>query len=126
MLLVTVIEGRDARSFRVTRFPFVIGRSPEADLRLESPGVWDRHASIEIRNGRFFIQPEGASLLLINGERSEGAVPRAGDDFSLGGARLTVSLAPAAQMSLAAREMMIGSVIFAVALTQILLLSGVR
>jgi len=107
-------------------FPFTIGRSPSAGMRLDSFGVWDLHASIHLRDGRFFVQPEGQALLMLNDERTDGAFLRMGDRLSIGAVRLTVALAPAARSRLGARETLNWLAIAAVALAQVLLLLALR
>ena len=93
----------------VEKFPFLIGRSPQADLRITFSGVWEEHASIRLAESedgsqRFVIESVGQSILSINGEIASGQVLRVGDMLSLGAARLTVSLAPARQSKLAWHE----------------------
>ena len=123
MLLLAADSGA---SCVAAEFPFMIGRSPSAGMRLDASGVWDIHATILVREGGFFVQPEGEALVLINGERSAGAVLRAGDRISLGAVRLTVALAPARQGRLGARETLNWLVILAVTISQVLLFLSIR
>ena len=126
MLHLVVVEAGSTHHCTARDFPFTIGRSSTAGLCLQSPGVWDLHASITIRDGRFFLHPERDSLLLINDERFEGGTFRIGDQFSVGGARISVALAPAVQHGLAGREAMIWLFLGAVSLVQILLLLSIH
>ena len=125
-MLQLVVMDSASRPCLAAQFPFTIGRSRAASLRLEHPGVWDIHASIDIQDGRFRAQPEGQSLLLINDVRSSGAVLRMGDQLSLGGARVAVALAPAAQFGLKARELFILLLLLSITIAQVLLLFSVR
>lgn len=124
MLQLIAVDGQSVQTVTANRFPFSIGRAPSAGLRLDSLGVWDRHATITLRNGRFHIAPEGESLLLINDQRSDGAILRTGDELSVGAARISVTLSPALQSGLRSRETFVWLALGAVTLAQVLLLLG--
>jgi len=105
------MAGRDVA---VRRFPFRIGRAPEAELRLEEPGVWDRHLEIQFARGQgftFAAQPE--ALTLINHEPAAEGVLRNGDTIELGAARLRFWLARARQTTLRVREALTWTALFA-------------
>jgi hypothetical protein len=106
MLLLRVTDSRGGVTQHIAEaFPYRIGRSPQAHLRLQEPGVFDHHASIvPAEHARFSIQTEGESLLLRNGEPVRSAQLAPGDEFSIGSARILVSLAPARRKRLAAAE----------------------
>lgn len=123
MLLLVPEAGKSAVA---AEFPFTIGRSSSAGMRLNSLGVWDVHVSIRVQEGRFFVQPEGQALLLVNGVRSEGGILRVGDELAIGAERVTVALAPAAQQGLSARETLNWLFIAAVVCTQVLLFLSIR
>lgn len=108
MLLLRVTDARGAVTQHIAdAFPYRIGRSARADLKIEASGVWENHATIlPGENSRFFIQSEGESLLLRNGEAIHSAQLAAGDELSVGSARVVVSLAPARQKSLGFTEAM--------------------
>lgn len=101
-------------------FPFLIGRSGEADLRISSGGVWEEHALIRLgasegaRHERFVIESVGQSLLSINGEITPSKIISIGDEISLGAARLVVSLAPARQSKLAWHESLVWAILLLV------------
>jgi predicted component of type VI protein secretion system len=122
MLQLLVVEGNSSSACAATKFPFAIGRSPASGLRLESPGVWETHASIFIEKGRFFVRPEGEGLLLVNDQRSNGQTLRMGDQLSIGATRVIVALAPALQARLAISEAAIWLSIGVVTVVQLLLL----
>jgi hypothetical protein len=106
MLLLRVTDSRGAVTQHVAEsFPYKIGRSPQASLRLEAPGVWECHATIlPGENARFLIRAEGDSLLLQNGEPIRTAPLATGDELSFGSAKILVSLAPATQKSIVLSE----------------------
>ncbi len=106
MLLLRVTDSRGAVTQHLAEaFPYQIGRSSQADLRLQEPGVFENHASIvPSEKARFVVQTEGESLLLRNGEPVRRVQLAPGDEFLIGSARILVSLAPAKQKRLAASE----------------------
>lgn len=101
MLLLRYGAGdRQSRETAVAAtFPFTIGSSSDADLRIEGHGVWDRHVLIELDSAtqRFTCSAVGSALLLINGETIRKAPLRNGDVLQLGSATVEVSLAPVPQ-----------------------------
>lgn len=126
MLHLSLYEGGSTRTCVAEQFPFAIGRASGSGLRISAPGVWDCHAILEVRDSRFFVQPHGDALLLLNDQPCKGALLKMGDQLSLGGARLTVSLAPPRQKGLAARETAVWTSIGVVALMQVLLIFFLR
>ncbi len=100
-------QGEAGRECRVRRFPFRIGRAPEAELRLEADGVWDRHAVLHFARGEgFFLETEPGALVSVNGRRTERVRLRNGDRVECGSAKLRFWLAPATQRSLVPRELL--------------------
>jgi predicted component of type VI protein secretion system len=124
MIQFQVLSGKMAGSKQVARlFPFRIGRSPEAHLRLEDPGVWDAHAEINFHRGDgYHLAANPDSLVLVNGERFAAARLRNGDVIELGGARLRFWLADAEQKKLVFREWSTWLLIAAVAFGEIALI----
>ena len=124
MLLLRVTDHRGAVTEHLTdHFPYRIGRSTAADLRLDSPGVFDDHAVIALDDcGRYAIAARGSSLLLINGVQASTAPLRSGDEIALGGSRVLVSLAPARQTGLRSTEAMVWSLLFLVFVAEIALI----
>jgi pSer/pThr/pTyr-binding forkhead associated (FHA) protein len=112
-----------ARSFTALKFPIVIGRSVEADLRFEVAGVWDSHAAIRYDSTarKFGIASIGESVLLVNGQRLVETLLRPGDRLQLGGAELTVLFPPAEPASLGPREWAFWIVFFLVLLFELFL-----
>ena len=90
---------------------FLIGRSAQAQLRLDSAGVWEEHARVSLAESsrypnqhRYIIEALGESIVSINGQIITAKELAIGDEILLGAARLTVSLAPPNQKKLVLQE----------------------
>jgi predicted component of type VI protein secretion system len=106
VIQLQVISGKQAGSEIVARrFPFVIGRGADAQLKLDDPGVWDRHAEItyERREG-FFVKAQASATLLVNHERVETGKLRNGDTLELGSVLVRFWLARSEQKTMRVRE----------------------
>lgn len=105
-------------------FPFLIGRSPNAQLRLVASGVWEEHASISLIDQpgrpapRFIIEPVRESLLTVNGEAVRSKEISMGDEISLGAARILVSLAPGRQTRLGWHETAVWAILIFVVIVE--------
>jgi two-component system, NtrC family, response regulator AtoC len=77
---------------------FLIGRGPEADLQLSSPGASRRHAVITLADGEVRVRDLGSrNGTLVNGARIEGEQPLfAGDTITIGTVALILYLTPRA------------------------------
>lgn len=120
MIQLQIISGKQAGSEIVARrFPFVIGRGADAHLKLDDPGVWDRHAEItyERREG-FFVKAQPSATLLVNHERVEAGKLRNGDTLEFGSAQVRFWLARSEQKTMRVRE--------ALTLTALIALFGVQ
>src|SRR5688572_5838693 len=117
MMLLRVTDSRGTVTQHIAEsFPYKIGRSPQADLKIEDAGVWEIHAVIlPGENARFLIRSEGESLLLRNGAPVLSVQLASGDELSLGAVRVTVCLAPARQKSLGFAEALVWGLLFVVA-----------
>lgn len=91
---------------RAGSFPFCMGRSRDAHVRIEGPGIWDRHAEVSIQDGRCFLQVVGDATASCDGVASSGWSLRNGESFLLGGVRLRFLVSAAAQRSLKPLEWM--------------------
>jgi pSer/pThr/pTyr-binding forkhead associated (FHA) protein len=106
IVLFQVLAGKNSGSVHsMARFPALIGRSATAQLRLEEPGVWDRHLQLD------FSPTEGFSLsvlpgswALLNGRNLEEAILRNGDVVELGSVKLQFWLSGTRQRDLRLRE----------------------
>lgn len=106
MVQLRVLGGRKADGVHVVnRFPCVIGRSVSADVRLEEPGVWDRHFELNLNSAGFFtLKACPNSLVSINGQPSQEAVLRNGDVIETGLLKIHFWLSESRQSSLRPRE----------------------
>jgi hypothetical protein len=81
------------RAHTLDRFPFVIGRSEQADLQLMDPRVSRRHAEVNRFGAQYRVQDLGSrNGTSVNGQRVESASLADGDQVSLGGLNLTFRL----------------------------------
>ncbi len=98
-------ELRDSTTWSVERFPCVIGRSNSADLRLELPGIWEKHLKLEFRprEGIALTVLSGA-LATCNGEPLADGILKNGDLIEAGGAKLRFWLGSTSQRDYSLRE----------------------
>ncbi len=124
MVQLEIISGKSAGASLVTRrFPVLLGRSPEAQVLLEEPGVWNSHAQIDfVAHEGFFLRAEPNALTAVNGQAVAETLLRNGDVISLGGAQVRFWLAPARQRGLLVREGVFWALLVAVSLGQIALI----
>ena len=61
--------------------PRRIGRAGDADIRIEGPGIAERHALLEAVNGQAVLR-EAEADVLVNGQRVRQAVLQAGDQIA--------------------------------------------
>ncbi len=130
MLQLHVTDERGiVTSHIATELPLLIGRSAQAQLRLESAGIWEEHARIYLAEStrvpdqdRYVIESLGQSLVSVNGEITSAKELVIGDEILLGAARLTVSLAPATQKRLALQEWSVWSLLLLVVVCEAVLI----
>jgi hypothetical protein len=103
-----ILSGRQAGSQWVARrLPFQLGRSPQAALVLEEPGVWDRHAEFALRPGEgVAVSALADASIVVNGQPVRQAILRNGDLLEAGSVKLRFGLTPTRQPSLHLREAM--------------------
>lgn len=91
MLAITAPVGAAGRVVVVDR-PIVVGRSPDADLRLDDAYCSDLHARFSLEAGRLVVRDLGSTNgTFLNDHRIEGqAVPVPGDLIRLGGTIMEV------------------------------------
>jgi len=89
----------------VRRFPFRIGRSDDAGLKLAEPGVWDRHARIELDRAKgFLLDVESGALSSVNGEPAQTTPLRSGDSIRIGSVTIQFWLSEVRQANFRVRE----------------------
>ena len=105
------------------RFPFRIGRSAEADLRLQDEGIFERHLEVRLESPQgFVLSVHPDAYAAVNGQTAQKAALRGGDVISAGSVKLAFSLSPAPQRSLRIREMLVWAGIALVSVCQIVLI----
>ena len=104
-------------------FPFVVGRSVSSDLRLDHPGVWDRHFEVRLAMPEgFLLTTQPPATLSINGRGVDSAVLRNGDVIELGDLKIRFSLQAARQSQLRAREALTWLAFVALGVGQLILI----
>ncbi len=106
MVLLKVLSGKAAGcEVMARRFPFVVGRSPDAGLSIADDGVWEQHCRLLLKPGRgvVLVAAEPA-VSLVNLEPVQEIQLRNGDLIQLGAATLQFWLAPPRQAGLRLRE----------------------
>lgn len=114
--------GKAGHRIDARRFPFQVGRSPDAELSLEDDGVWDHHLKIELdaaRGAVLHASPE--AFTAVNGQAVQEAPLRNGDIIEAGSVRMRVGLSPVSQRSLRVREYLTWIALGALCLGQVAL-----
>jgi pSer/pThr/pTyr-binding forkhead associated (FHA) protein len=87
------------------RFPFTVGRDPEACLPLDEAGVWERHIQVKLEAGKgFCLEARAGCPVGVNGNSVTQARLRNGDILELGAVKLRFMLSEMEQRSFAPRE----------------------
>lgn len=124
MLLLSVLSGKQAGAQVVAgRFPFHIGRRPDAGLRLDDDGVWDQHCTlaVEAAEGPSLQSASGVPSYL-NGQAVERARLRNGDLLDLGSVKIRLGLSPARPKRLRLREVLSWLALASLGLAQVALI----
>ena len=125
MVQIRILSGQKAGTFSVARrFPVRIGRSPQCDVQLDDPGVWDEHLNLDLRRREgFLLTTQGDALATLNSQPlKEAALLRNGDTIQIGAAKLQFWLAEPRQRGLALREWLTWIALGAISLSQIALI----
>jgi|SRR5581483_280016 hypothetical protein len=106
MVRLKVLSGKMAGTEVVARhFPFRIGRSAAAELRLEESGVWDQHLELVFdRHAGFVLITQQNAIAAVNGQPAQRTVLRNGDCIEIGALKLSFWLGETQQSSLRVRE----------------------
>jgi pSer/pThr/pTyr-binding forkhead associated (FHA) protein len=102
MIQFVFLSGKTAGTAWVARrFPVRAGRAPDNDLRLEAPGVYDRHFEVDVTSGQTLelsvLEP---ALVNVNAQPVTRCNLRHGDLVEAGAVRLRFWLAPTRQARL--------------------------
>ncbi len=121
MVRLNILAGKKAGTTWVARhFPVRIGRSAEADLRLEEKGVWDQHIEIDLdQTEGFVLNAQGEAAARVNGRGVERAVLHNGDGIEVGSVKLQFWLGETRQGGLRLREWLTWMGIGALSLGQV-------
>src|SRR6185312_2715361 len=122
MVQFKILSGKKAGFlWDARRFPVRIGRSANADLQVEEPGVWDEHLAVNLDFEGFMVETQANALASINGQPIQRAPLRNGDTIEIGSVKLQFWLSEARQRGQGAREAFVWTVISVVCLAQIVL-----
>jgi len=124
MIQLRILSGQTAGDPQVIRrFPFRIGRAPANDLRLEAPGVWDQHLTLDFHKSEGFILSAAPdTFAVINEHPLTSARLRNGDTISFGSAKMQFWLAAPRQRGLQGRELTVWLLLAAVTCFQFVLI----
>ena len=108
MIQLKILSGKIAGTVVVARhFPFKVGRSAVANLRIEDVGIWDEHLTFFLSDGRLEAAVQAGALATVNGETLAGAPLRNGDVIQIGAAQMAVGLTATRQRSFRGREALV-------------------
>jgi pSer/pThr/pTyr-binding forkhead associated (FHA) protein len=124
MIQLRILSGQSAGDTQVVRrFPFHIGRAAENDLRLEAPGVWDQHLTLEFQKTEgFILHTAPDAFATVNDQPLAAARLRNGDIISFGTAKIQFWLDAPRQHGLRFRELSVWLLIIAVTIFQFVLI----
>jgi pSer/pThr/pTyr-binding forkhead associated (FHA) protein len=119
-----ILSGSKAGHRTVVRqFPFGVGRSAQAQLRVEDSGVWDRHLELALVPAEgIIVKSSGEAATLLNGERIQDAVLRNGDVIEAGTVKIRFGFSPTRQTTLRVREIATWLALAALCLAQVALI----
>ncbi|PYK99088.1 MAG: hypothetical protein DME19_09970 [Verrucomicrobia bacterium] len=106
MIQFSILSGKQAGAVTAARrFPFFIGRNDSANLRLEEPGVWDRHLELDLQMPvGFVLKVHPHAKATVNDQPVQQALLRNGDLIGIGAARIRFGLSETRQWDLRTRE----------------------
>ena len=92
-------------------------------MRLEAPGVWDHHLTLEFQKSEgFILRTAPEAFAAINEEQKQSARLRNGDLISFGSAKIQFWLAAPRQRGLHLRELFVWLLLLAVTAFQFVLI----
>jgi pSer/pThr/pTyr-binding forkhead associated (FHA) protein len=124
MVQLQILSGKTAGTkWAARRFPVIIGRSADASLRVEEPGVWDQHVQVILDpKVGFVLEAQPQALVVLNHQPVERAVLRNGDQIEIGALKLQFWLSEARQRGLLVREALFWALLLGVSLGQVALI----
>jgi pSer/pThr/pTyr-binding forkhead associated (FHA) protein len=123
MLQVTLLHPAGGAVTPVPRYPFRIGRASGDQLRIQEPGVWESHCTLEWRGAEgIHLIGNAQAITSVNGQTVTEIRVRNGDLVELGAARLLLSVRPVPQRSFRVLEILVWLTLAGVGLTQVFLM----
>ena len=124
MVQLKVVSGKQAGTVIVaSRFPFVLGRDPAANFRLDGEGVWERHLELNLQMpDGFVVKAGGEARVCVNDEPVGRARLRNGDLITIGSCKIRFWLGETRQTSLLVREVLTWTALMTLCAAQILLI----
>jgi pSer/pThr/pTyr-binding forkhead associated (FHA) protein len=124
MVQLRIFTGQDRGALQsIKRLPCVIGRGPSVDLRLEQPGIWDRHLQLQLSQAEgITAEVLPGALATVNGGPLSRAVLHNGDLIQLGAVKLQFWLSETRQRSFRLRETLTWIALALLCVGQILLI----
>lgn len=124
MVQLQILSGpRAGQRWNALRFPARVGRSPQADLRIEGDGVWDWHLQIDLDPVRgVVLYPGPEALTIVNGHPASAVRLLSGDLIEAGSVKLRFGFSPTRQYDLRFREGATWAALGALCLGQIALI----
>jgi pSer/pThr/pTyr-binding forkhead associated (FHA) protein len=124
MVLLKIANGSaTGTAHPVRQFPFHIGRSPRADLRVEEAGVWDEHLTLDFDHAQgFVLTAHGQAIASVNGWPIQSVLLRNGDSIELGALKLRFWLGEVRQSRLRFHEALLWIALGLVTVLEVVLL----
>lgn len=106
MIQLTILSGDSAGTVMVARrFPFRIGRDAGSHLRLDAPGVWERHLELACEPDDGIVgYAHGGGMVAVAGAAFQRRTLRNGDVLEMGAIKIRFSLSPTSQRDFRFRE----------------------
>jgi pSer/pThr/pTyr-binding forkhead associated (FHA) protein len=93
--ITVVVNGEPGHVHHLSDVPEVIGRGPEATIRIDDPAISAVHARLSLLQGRYMLEDAGSTNgLLVGDERVRGKALEPGDVVHLGRVQLYYTLGP--------------------------------
>jgi pSer/pThr/pTyr-binding forkhead associated (FHA) protein len=122
MVQLQILSGKKAGTKIVARlFPFRVGRSPDANLCLDEPGVWENHFDITLVDG-FVLTTQPNAFVTLNGRNLSETNLQNGDLIEIGLLKLRFGLSVTSQAGLKIREALTWSALLILSVGQIALI----
>lgn len=123
MVELQIVSGKQAGTkWSARHFPFTVGRASQSDLKVEEPGVWDKHFEVRLERPNFILKTCDKALITINGAPCDSATLKNGDLIEIGALKMRFGLTVAPQKPLHVRELLTWIALGALCLGQIFLI----